>query len=84
MQNKKGFSLIGLLITVVIVMILATIVVTQYQTINKAEQVRTEQTLRQLQSSVKDIEKAAVQRADFNPAKRDKRSTHNITKTGDL
>lgn len=63
MQNKKGFSLISLLITVLIIMILASIVVKRYQTINTQEQVRTQQTLQQLQNSVRDIEKTAAQRA---------------------
>ena len=63
MQKKKGFSLIGLLITVLIIMILASIVVNRYQTLNTQQKMRTHQTLQQLQNSVKEIEKTAAQRA---------------------
>ena len=79
MQNKKGFSLLEMLITVLIIAVLATIVLKKYQTINAMEQKRMQQalqpfqpagqnnsqnTLEQIRSSIKDIEKSAARRAE--------------------
>lgn len=79
MQNKKGFSLIGMLITVTIIMILTVVILKKYQTLNTTHQTQMQQTLQQLQpsgqakpqnalqqvrSSVQDLEKAAARRAE--------------------
>ena len=45
MQNKKGFSLLSTLITLIIIAILATIVLKKYQTINAMERTRLQQAL---------------------------------------
>ena len=63
MQNKKGFSLISLLITVLIVAILATIVLKKYQTINAMERTRLQQALQpekptQLEQSAQPVKSA--------------------------
>ena len=79
MLNKKGFSLLSTLITLVIIAILATIVLKKYQTINAMERTRLhptqtrqpsgqrnqQNTLQQIRSSVKEIEDAAAKRADL-------------------
>jgi len=45
MCNRKGFSLLSMLITLVIIAILATIVLKKYQTINAMERTRLQQAL---------------------------------------
>ena len=50
MLNKKGFSLLSTLITLVIIAILATIVLKKYQTINAMERTRLQQALHPTQT----------------------------------
>ena len=79
MYNRKGFSLLGMLIAVTVVMVLTIMLLKQYQAVQTAQQARMRQALRplqttgqtdaqnaarQLRSSVQDIEKAAARRAE--------------------
>ena len=49
MLNKKGFSLLGMLISVTIMMLLTIWVLKQYQTISAAQQTQMQQALQQFQ-----------------------------------
>ena len=69
-QNKKGFSFIGFLIVLVIVMTLTAMLLKNYQkslstVTGKPTQ---QQSIQQLRNAVKDIEKTAAQRADLDPS----------------
>ncbi len=84
MLNKKGFSFIGTLIALTIIMILTVVILKKYQTLNATNQIQMQQTLqqfqpsagqtgqqntlRQLRNSLQDIEKTAAQRADLDPS----------------
>ena len=66
--NKKGFSFIGFLIVLVIVMTLTAMLLKNYQkslatVTGKPTQ---QQSIQQLRNAVKDIEKTAAQRAELD------------------
>ena len=66
--NQKGLSLIGMLIVLVIVMTLTAMLLKNYQkslatVTGKPTQ---QQSIQELRNAVKDIEKAAAQRADLD------------------
>ena len=64
MNNCKGMSLWGLLLAVLIVMILLKMALPQYQKAVVKSQQQTQQTLKQVQDTLQQAEKAAAHRAD--------------------
>ena len=66
MKNKKGMSLLGLLISLLIVMILLQIILPRYQKTMLKSQQQTRQTLDELKGTIRQAEKEAARRADTN------------------
>ena len=65
-RNKKGFSLIGLLLIVVILLTLTSILLKQTTQKGTPKKSQLNQTLEQVQATVKQAEQAASQRANLD------------------
>ena len=66
MNNKKGMSLLGLLLTVLIIIVLLKLMVPLYQKATVKPHYEKQQTLQHVRTTIEQAEKSAAQRANPN------------------